>query len=339
MTRPFDIRDVGLLQRLAATARPLACWAAAVDGLYPLREAMRAYVSAGRDAAVVLVDRAASSSEDGAFGMMQMLPTSEPHQSTTNPTPRWAVLTMLGAQSQGEARLESWERILLGLVAEAAQRGVHHIVTESPESGPEWEALQAAGFVPLLQQDLLKVSLPLEGGGHAGELPGLREQGKDDEPLIRLLHQRIAPKMTYPAEAALDQFVGHHLRRGWLLTRNNELVAYAAVHQGRRGYGLQLLFRPEAEEDARSMLEHCLARLRGSAYVTVRHHHSWLLPVLDQLGFVHLTSTVLMVRHVAAKVQQPVWSHAVEHAAIYTTRSAMHITWPPPQPHGDKRGR
>ncbi len=290
---------------------------------------MRAYVSAGRDPAIVLVDRAADDPEGRAFGLMHILPAAEPHLSDGSPTPRWAVLMMLGAQAQGDARAESWQRILSALIAEAAHRGVHHIVAESPESGPEWEALQSAGFAPLLQQDLLKLNLPLEGIGQSADLPGLREQHKDDEPLIRLLHQRLAPKMTYAAEAALDHFAAHHHRRGgFVLARNGEVVAYVGVHHGRRGDGLQLLFRPEAEEQARPMLEHCLARLRRAAYVTVRHYHSWLLPVLDQIGFVHVTSTMLMVRHVAAQVQQPVWTQSLEHATTYSTRSVVQIALP-----------
>ncbi len=180
-----------------------------------------------------------------------------------------------------------------------------------------------------IQQDLLKLNRPREGIGQSSDLPGLREQHKDDEPLIRLLHQRLAPKMTYAAEAALDHFAAHHHRRGgFVLARNGEVVAYVGVHHGRRGDGLQLLFRPEAEEQARPMLEHCLARLRRAAYVTVRHYHSWLLPVLDQIGFVHVTSTMLMVRHVAAQVQQPVWTQSLEHATTYSTRSVVQIALP-----------
>jgi hypothetical protein len=47
---------------------------------------------------------------------------------------------------------------------------------------------------------------------------------------------------------------------------------------------------------------------RRPVYCTIRHYQSWLLPIFDELGFAHLVSTTLMVRHTAVRVQQPVWS-------------------------------
>ena len=57
MIRPFDIRDVGVLQRLHAHARPLATQMIVVGGIHPLREAMRSYVAGGRDPVLCLVER------------------------------------------------------------------------------------------------------------------------------------------------------------------------------------------------------------------------------------------------------------------------------------------
>jgi hypothetical protein len=187
--------------------------------------------------------------------------------------------------------------------------------------------LHGAGFVPLIPQDVLKLAGRLEAAP-APELPaGMREQTKEDEPLIKALHIRTAPKMTYQAEVTFDMMrATHRAERGIVLERQNELVGHISVRQGRRGYGMYIQFRQEAEEDAHIMLQYALSKLaqRGQlpVYVTVRLYQSWLLPILDALGFVHMASTILMMRHTAARVHQPVWSASPELAAAKKPTSA-----------------
>lgn len=327
MIRAFDIRDVNVVQRLSALARPLACELVAVDGVSPLRDALRSYLAGGRDHAVVLVERDPDHDIE-AFGLMYVLPgTNGAEQADGAGVHRRAALVLMAPHAQSDELMEAWMYLAQEFAVEAAQRGVHHIVAEVPESGGEAEALQGAGFVPLIQQDVLKLAnkIPTDG---VIEVPGLREQTKDDEPLIKALHIRAAPKMTYQAEVSFDLLrATHRMDRGFVLMRSNELVAHVSVRQGKRGYGMQALFRPDAESEAKPMLQFALAHLLSRAwrpvYVTVRHYQSWLLPILDELGFIHVTSTMLMVRHLAARVHQPVWStKAAEGAAVKKPHSA-----------------
>jgi hypothetical protein len=333
MIRPFDIRDVSILQRLTPHARPLACELVAVDGIAPLREAMRAYMSGGRDHAVVLVERDSKHNLD-AFGLMHVLPEQNNHDNhnhhnhaESNPHLRRAALVMMAPHAQSEEMVEAWMYLAQEFASEAAQRGVHHIVAEVPEAGGEAEALHGAGFVPLIPQDVLKLAGRLESLP-APELPaGMREQTKDDEPHIKALHMRVAPKLTYQAELTFDLLRGaHRAEKGIVLERQNELAGHMSVRQGRRGYGMHIQFRQEAEEDAHIMLQYALSRLaqreRLPVYVTVRQYQSWLLPILDGLGFVHMSSTLLMMRHTAARVHQPVWSASPELAAAKKPTSA-----------------
>lgn len=313
MIRPFDLRDVSLIQRLAGQARPLALEWVAVEGVSPLREAMRAYLSRGHDGTVVLVERSPAHGVE-AFGLMQTSATSgEPSDGSH---PRGAVIVMMSPRPDTHEYVEAWGYLVHEFVVEAAARGLHHIVAEAAEGSSEWLALHAASFAPLIQQDVLKLSpgRSLEAAPH---VPGLREQTKDDEPGVRALHARLAPKMTYHAELSFDA-LGASTRRdhGFVFVHGSEMLAHIAIHQGRRGYGLQLRFRPEAEPFAESILRCVLAHHTRHAqrpvYVTVRQHHSWLLPILDRLGFTHIASNVLMVRHIARHVQQPVWSQTLE---------------------------
>lgn len=312
MIRPFDLRDVGVVQRLTALARPLACELVAVDGVNPLRDAMRAYLSGGRDHAVVLVERDPDHDVE-AFGLMYVLPTTHGDNGNDGAAShRRAALVLMAPHAQSDELMEAWMYLAQEFAVEAAQRGVHHIVAEAPEVGGEAEALQGAGFVPLIPQDVLKLANKLNPIDEP-DVSGLREQTKEDEPLIKALHLRAAPKMTYQAEVSFDLLrATHRMDRGFVLMRANELIAHVSVRQGKRGYGMQALFRPQAEDDAKPMLQYALSRLLARAwrpvYVTVRHYQSWLLPILDKLGFVHMTSTMLVVRHTAARVHQPVWS-------------------------------
>ena len=322
MIRPFDIRDVSVIQRLTALARPLACELVAVDGVSPIRDAMRATMSGGRDHAVVLVERDAVHDLD-AFGIMYVLPNANGDDDHSR---RGAALVMMAPHPQTDELCEAWMYLAQEFASEAAQRGVHHIVAEVPESGGEFEALTGAGFAPLIQQDVLKLALKLDPDA-APQVPGLREQTKDDDPQIKMLHLRSAPKMTYQAEVSFDLVrATHRMDRGFVLIRNNELIAHVSVRQGRRGYGMQALFRPETEADAKPMLQYALSHLLEKnpkpVYVTVRHYQSWLLPILDELGFTHMTSTMLMVRHTTARVTQPVWSQSLERAAVKKPSSA-----------------
>ncbi len=319
MIRPFDIRDVSVVQRLTALARPLACELVAVDGVSPLRDAMRTFTPGGRDHTVVLVERDAKHDID-AFGLMYVLPDVAEGENHNTHAQRRAALVMMAPHAQTEALVEAWMYLAQEFASEAAQRGVHHIVAEVPEAGGEAEAFHGAGFVPLIHQDVLKLALKLDPDA-APEVSGLREQTRDDEPQIKALHLRAAPKMTYQAEVSFDLLrATHRMDRGFVLMRANELIGHVSVRQGKRGYGMQALFRPEAEPEAKAMVQYALSHLLEKnpkpVYVTVRHYQSWLLPILDELGFTHMTSTILMVRHTAARVAHPVWSKKVQLDAV-----------------------
>lgn len=315
MIRPFDIRDVGLMQRLQSQARPLATQMIVVGGISPLRDAMRAYVAAGRDPLVCLVEHD-NEHEIDAFGMLQMLPDESSAEVARQ---RGAALLLAAPVPHDEAQVHAWLHLIQELAANAAERGAHHIVADVHESGIEQQVLQSAGFASLMQQDLMKSTHMLSPGEHAPPVPGLREAIKDDEPLIRALHIRSAPKMTYQAECSLDALLSLlRVQKGWVLMQHNEVIGHIGFWHGRRGRAMRCLFRPEAEPQAAAVLSHVLSHDndRRATYCSVRHYQSALLPILDELGFVHLSTTTVMMRHSAPRVRAPVWSAAPELEAL-----------------------
>lgn len=319
MIRPFDIRDVNMIQRLRPLARTLAYETVAVDGINLLWEAVTTYLTVRRDNALLLIDRDTQPGS-ACFGLMHILPETNGHNGhgdSVDGLQRRAALVLMGPGPESDELVESWMYMAQEFANHAAAQGVNHIIAEPAEYGGEAEALQAAGFAPLIHQDILKLANLPEHNPMPNLPLGLRNYEKSDEALIRMLHMKTAPKLTYQAEITSDmlrttQNNGHT----WVLMHGSELVGYAALREGRRGYGLQMLFRPKAEDEALPMLQYVLSQVkpakRGPIYCTIRAYQSWLLPILEELGFSRITSTVLMTRHTAVRVHTPVWSDAAQ---------------------------
>ena len=345
MIRPFDIRDVGVLQRLHAHARPLATQMIVVGGIHPLREAMRSYVAGGRDPVLCLVEREGIE----AFGMLRMLPDES---SAEVARPRGAALLLAAPSPRDEDGAHLWMLLVQELTAGAAlelrdhahlaerrrevkghlcarwasggvaERGAHHIVADVHEGGIEAQILPVCGFVPMFQQELMKHVGRRDFVLNDEPVAGLRPVERNDAPLIRALHIRCAPRLTWAAESSLDALLGvMNVQRGFVLVRSNEVVGHIGFWHGRRGRAMQCLFRPEYEEIAGAVLRRVLGTVhyRRSTYCCVRSYQSWLAPVLTELGFVHVSSNQVMMRHSAPRVQAPVWSVALRGRRLLAT--------------------
>lgn len=310
MVRQFHIRDVSVVQRLSPLGRSLAFEATAVEGVNPLREAMRAYMSPGPDDEVTLVRRGDAGAPD-AFCLMHLISG----QDRDGRAPSCAALMYMAPDPNSDGHAEAWMELIDESARVAAERGASVIVAEAPENSGEAVALQGAGFTPVIHVDILKLAT-VPATLETGRAPGVREQvAKDDrdDAYVKWLTQRVVPKPIQRPETSGDLTrVLHQSEWGFLLMRDNEALGYVSVSNGRRAYGVQVLFRQEAEPLAAGTLEHALAarcrRHIKPVYASVPMYQAWLLPAFGRLGFVHIASTVLMVRHVTALIRQPVWS-------------------------------
>ena len=307
MIRSFDLRDVSVVQRLHGQGRPLSTHMVMAGGINPLRDAMRGYVAGALDHMICLVERDTEHNVE-AFGLMHVLPDESDAEIARQ---RGAALVLMAPAPTTAALAGAWVYLIQELAAVASERGAHHIVADVQEGSVEAGILQSAGFAALLSQDLLKLTRSPEKG-MAHPLPeGARLATRDDDPQIRLLHLRCAPKMTLQAERTCDAlFNSMRLHKSWVLLRNNEVVGYIGTWHGRRGRVLQCLFRPDAEGEADGMLRHVLSveKYGRPTYCCLRHYQNALLPVLAGQGFMNLGSTILMMRHTAVHIRQPVWS-------------------------------
>ena len=316
--RLFDIRDVGLVQRLSPIGRPLAYEPVAVHGLNPLREAMRAYVSAGYDNTVAMVRRDADAREMDTFGLMELISAPGADGGSAKGGAKFASMLFAAPYPQNDELTDAWTELAEAFITYAGERSVQCIVAETPETSNEAEALHRVGFSALMHQDIMKLgALPEEM--EAPDIIGLRPQDDKDEAYIKLLSMRVVPKLVQKAEGNTDLTrLTHQTDCGFILLRDQEPLAHISLQQGRRGYGMQVLFRPETEDLAESVLQYALSNLcdrnHKPVYCMVPTYQSWLLPILDNLGFTHITSNAIMVKHTTARVRQPVWSFQTSRA-------------------------
>jgi hypothetical protein len=315
--RRFDIRDLSMVQRLQTQGRPLATQMAMVGGLHPLRAAMRSYVAgvAGAfDPVLCLVD----ADGPGAFGMLRMLPDESSEEVARQ---RGAALLLAAPMPRDEDGEQHWVSIVHELAAGAAERGAHHVVADVREGSFEATLLTAAGFAPQMQQDLLKLPR-MQRVTQAGEsVAGLRAAERRDEPLIRALHLRCAPRLTWAAESSLDALLGAmQVQRGYVLMNGSEVVGHVGFWHGGRGRAMRCLFRADHEPAAGAVLRQVLsgAAYRRATYCSVRSYQSWLAPVLQDIGFVHVSTNVAMLKHTAARVTSPVWARAPQGRRLLT---------------------
>ncbi len=314
MIRVFDIRDVGIVQRFSPLLRPLAYESVAVDGLYPLRDAMRAYLSGSLDHAVTLVRRDQDTRDQDAFGLMYLVPSSNP----AHPETRYAAMICMSPYPQNEELTNAWVELAEAFVSYAGEHGIESITAETPESSNESDALRRVGYTPLLHQDIMKLSA-LPDDMETPDLIGMRQQDERDELAVKLLRMRAVPKLLQKSEGNTDLTrLTHHSDCGFILMQDQEPLAHISLHQGRRGFGMQVLFRHEAEDLAEPALLYALANLcdnrKRPVYCMVPSYESWLLPVLDHIGFTHVTSNNIMVKHTTSPIRQPVWSVQPQHA-------------------------
>ena len=99
-----------------------------------------------------------------------------------------------------------------------------------------------------------------------------------------------------------------------MLMNAQEACAHISINKGRKGCALRLLIRhdvPEIQPHLATMLESVLFEAGISndhpIYCLLPSYQSWMLPILDGLGFVHHAATTVMLKHITASVRVPVW--------------------------------
>ncbi|MGH2538548.1 MAG: hypothetical protein ACRDHL_14255 [Candidatus Promineifilaceae bacterium] len=291
MIRPFHLRDVALVHRLGERGVVLHTRAGLTSSVQPLRRALKHRIVGGRSATFVW-----KSDERESAGFAQLLWQAD------EPNARIACLAIASnVNGDGPAGEDAWLALLDELVVVAGRRGVHNLIAEADEAGPQLPLLRRSGFVVYTRQDVWMSVQPPAGAADSS----LRPRQPMDDWDIHVLYANNVPQMIQVIEPAPPL----ELTQSWVLYEGDELAASVHVLAGPMAGWMRLLIHPNAQTPADDIVRAAVVLAEPSAehplYCCVGRHQSWLQAPLERTGFRYASSQAVMVKHIARRVSQP----------------------------------
>jgi hypothetical protein len=287
MIRPFDWRDLGLLNRVRDEGQCFDSQLAFTRGVSSLQTVFMEMVTPGRSACT-LVSRPPNKEEPATIGQI-MHRAGEVHARLTFFGPEEAL-----ASANSQHLLEA-----LGHVA--GERGAHHLIAEVDERCPAFENLRRAGFAIYARQRILQLNHPSTINREATS--GAWQAERDsDESAIHYLCLNIVPALVQQVE------LPPRLNRSDLVHWNEgELHCYLDIESGPLGTWVSPYIHPAAEnleELFRELLTHFDTQKRP-LYFVVRSYQAWVGHILERIGFEACSDQAVMVKRLAAVVRRP----------------------------------
>jgi hypothetical protein len=286
MIRPFDWRDVSLVKQLSDQGICLDSVTRLTRGTQPLQNALLAYLMPGTGAPTLIW----KDNGRAAFGQLRHRPGEEQARALFI-APAWS------------EEADGWLPLVEQLAVEAGGRGGHNLLAEVDEISREFEALRMAGFAIYARQSAWKLAGEISAGAPA---LSLRAAVSADSISISTLYSNVVPRLIQQVEPPPRP--GH----GYVLQREDELIAFLDVRRGPLGIWMEPHVHPEADALSAEMLNAALWMLANSnragrpVYVCVRRYQDWWQDILQGAGFECLGSQAVMVKRLAVRVAEPV---------------------------------
>jgi hypothetical protein len=310
MIRPFDIRDLALVHRLKECGVSLHTKSALTDSYRPLRGAVVNMLVGGEFPTFVW-----KAEEGGAAGFIQLYVEESGQQARIlylSSTPNHnghSPETIVGSDNHGNTHpyLDEnvWLPLLDQVVIEAGHRGIHSLVAEVNETGPELPILRRAGFAVYTRQDIWIFTNHEEIKQRKSDSE-LTPCGPSDEWDIQLLYANTVPRLVQLAEPIPPE---SQTNTGWVLRENGELSAYVYIHEGDAATWLGLFIHPNADARVDDIVTAALRikRLKTSlpVYCCIRRYQSWIQSALQRLNFTFWGSQAVMVKHTVHHTKKP----------------------------------
>ncbi len=188
-----------------------------------------------------------------------------------------------------------WLPLLDQAVVEIGRRGIHSLVAEVSEIGPELPVLRRAGFAVYTRQNIWR----LETAVASEQQPPIELSPRRpvDDWDIQLLYGNMVPRLVQLVEPVPPLQRGE----GWLLRENGELAAFAYIHKGSEATWMRLFIHPNAHAQVDDIIAASVQVADGKAsqpiYCCVRRYQSWLQGPMERAGFVAWGSQAVMVKH------------------------------------------
>jgi len=300
MVRPFDLRDLALIRRLGERGVSLHTVSALVENVHPLRGALISMLVGGEFPTFVWKP---DNGERGGFLQLRVS-NSGPQAFVLYISPRYdqpagsanGEYNPLDAGLRHGSEGAVWLALLDEAVAEIGRRGIHHLIAETDEHGPELPILRRSGFAVYTRQDIWNVAAAdYRPQGVAARK--LQRRHADDDWDIQLLYANTVPRLVQLVEPPPPQGESDN----WVLRSGDELAAFVTLRQGPTAGWLRFFIHPDAESEADEIvaaaLEVAFEREPEQVYCCVRRYESWLPNALTRSGFSVCASQAVMVRH------------------------------------------
>jgi len=168
--------------------------------------------------------------------------------------------------------------LLDGLLKQVGGRGAYSLVAEVEEDSPAFSAFRQNGFSIYARQQIWKSE---KSPGVNPDRSIWRHALERDKLSISILQNGLIPGQVQQIESA------QQAPDGYVLFREEQLLAYAEVKRGPRGIWLQPFVSLDAEPFDQALAD-LLTRLRPSVgrsvYVCLRSYQDWLRISLQKLG-------------------------------------------------------
>ncbi len=301
MIRAFHLRDLTLVHRLSEHGVSLHTESALTRNLQPVRSALFSLV--GGDFPTYVW----KASQEDAAGFIQLYLAEDAQRahilyvSTEDGGKTGHRDRQSNGRSQTPLNETAWLSLLDQAVAEAGQRGIHSLVAEVDENGPELPVLRRAGFVVYTRQDVWVLRTAVDSPAANPLHP--RQAADDWE--IQLLYANIVPRLVQLVEPVPRVNDGI----GWVLREGDETAAFVHVYDGPAATWMRLFVHPNAESRAEEIITAVLQkhppRPLHPVYCCVRRYQSWLQNPLTRVGFQLWGSQAVMVKHTVHHSQKP----------------------------------
>lgn len=308
MARPFGLRDLALVRRLGEQGTSLHAETALTRRWQPLWGALHSLI-AGQDEMTIVwrADKGDGAGfiqlhmrEENAHAQLIFLGATPAEDEKQAPGANGSRVT---PETGNTAALDEtvWLALVDSAVVAAGQMGVHGLIAEADEVGPELVLLRRAGFAVYTRQDIWVLD-EMPAGLETPDL--LRPYSPDYDWEMALLYSHIVPPLIQLVEPSPPD-------KGviWVLPEaDNELGAFVHVLEGPAATWLQLFIHPNAQAQSREIVASVLKVIRPQAdkpvYCCVRRYQSWLEHSLAEIGFSVWGSQAVMVKHTVLPVQQ-----------------------------------
>lgn len=305
MVRSFTLRDFPLVRRLSEQGVSLHAESALTDNLQPFWGALLNIVVRAEYPTFVL-----KSEDQNDSGFIQILLEEDRHHAHIlylSPSIEDSVPDFQGEENliKTDHSSGAWLSLLDQAVIEVGQHGIHSLVAEVNESGPELLILRRAGFAVYTRQDIWFLDRSkIEAEKQNSSPLILKPRQESDDWDIQLFYANTVPRLVQLVEPVPPINKGDT----WIMRdENKELMAFVHFHEGQVATWLRFFIHPSAESSAGEIVRMAMKIIgsgrKQNVYCCVRRYEGWLPAVLKEVNFDLWASQAVLVKHTVHHVQ------------------------------------